>query len=150
MLTPVEMNLLYCQWFVDVHEMLKKQPQFLVGEVVGVDWKPAYENVYFRWEDPQAPVYRNWNVARTQLGRLLKTFLPRLNQEMGIELKTRTTMRFGKSVCQYYIDVETPEVANERRDLDAEKFGSTADQSQACEPCVADGQITLCPQVPCV
>lgn len=111
MLTPVEMNLLYCQWFLDVHTMLKKQPQFLVGEIVGVDWKPAYSTVYWKWHDPTATDWRNWNVGRTQLGRLLKTFLPRLNQEMGIELKTRGVDRHGHGVCQYY--VETNDTAKE-------------------------------------
>jgi hypothetical protein len=116
MLTPVEMNLLYCQWFLDVYAMLKKQPQFLVGEVVGVDWKDAYQTVYDRWQDPTATNWRNWNVGRTQLGRLLKTFLPRLNQEMGVEIKTRGVDRHGHGVCQYYVETDDTShtcVANE-------------------------------------
>jgi hypothetical protein len=127
MLTPVEMNLLYCQWFVDVHAMLEKQPQFLVGEVCGVDWKPAYQTVYDKWCDPTATNWRNYNVARTQLGRILKTFLPRLNKEMGVEIKTRGIDRKGHGVCQYYIEVPTAEdlLVDETAEFTAEENRAT-------------------------
>lgn len=107
-LSPVQLNILRNRWIADVYAALCKGPHFTVGDIVGVDWPPQYDIVYWHWYEQGASNWKNWNVARTQLGRILKSFVPQVNAELGIELKTRTIERHGHSVNEYYVESEVP------------------------------------------
>jgi hypothetical protein len=108
LLSSAEQNAIKSQFTADVFKMLQKKPDFTVSEIVGATWPQPYDLVYFRWYDEAQNEWRNYNVARTQLGRILKGFIPHVEKELGIAIKHRSIERKGHGVTEYYVESEKP------------------------------------------
>ena len=100
MLPAKDLNLLFCHFGVAVHQQLLdgKHP-FTVADIVGAYWAEPYYEVFAHYD-------KNWQVARSMMGRIFSSFVPRFQEDLGIKLSVRTVQRKGHDCAEYFFPEE--------------------------------------------
>lgn len=75
---------------------------FFVADLVGsYDWDYPFDTVYAYYEDVNRPQIMNWNVARTQIGKLFVKAIPEIEKELNVKITSFTAHRKGHLVNCY-------------------------------------------------